>query len=226
MFSTCHILCLQQTNQTWTRDIPQLPQHNGTKYGNSGKSLYGKTAGLLVCLSAPSFTPRTSSTPCFAFVLIYLGLMDGGDRATGTLRVRPPDSSKHSTSTLLLPTRTARSEEMTDISSLVQGTLMVRFCIPLPCPTCLTSHLSLPIKIGVLTLFFVNRIHSFCLLLHLRRRVFQDVLEQIRHSYREFTFYPSNQILAQPGAFLYVIPSPVIFFQVKTKADNVLSDPP
>ncbi|OWZ28974.1 oxidoreductase [Cryptococcus neoformans AD2-60a] len=36
-----------RTNQTWTRDIPQLPQHNGTKYGNSGKSLYGKTAGLL-----------------------------------------------------------------------------------------------------------------------------------------------------------------------------------
>lgn len=34
-----------RTNQTWNRDIPQLPQHKG--YGSSGKSLYGKTAGLL-----------------------------------------------------------------------------------------------------------------------------------------------------------------------------------
>ncbi|KIR34364.1 hypothetical protein I352_03610 [Cryptococcus deuterogattii MMRL2647] len=43
--------------------------------------------------------------------------------ATDTLRVRLPDSSKHSTSTLLLPIRTAKSEETMDISSLVQGML-------------------------------------------------------------------------------------------------------
>lgn len=73
----------------------------------------------------------------FAFILIYLVLMGGNHRATDTLRVRLPDSSKHSTSTLLLPIRTAKSEETMDISSLVQGMLTVRFPFLSPLPICL-----------------------------------------------------------------------------------------
>ncbi|WVQ79611.1 hypothetical protein IAT38_001711 [Cryptococcus sp. DSM 104549] len=36
-----------RTEQKWNRDIPQLPDAPGTSFGKNGRSLYGKTAGLL-----------------------------------------------------------------------------------------------------------------------------------------------------------------------------------
>ncbi|WRT66829.1 uncharacterized protein IL334_003792 [Kwoniella shivajii] len=36
-----------RANQKWQRDIPQLPAPPPSDFGNSGRSLYGKTAGLL-----------------------------------------------------------------------------------------------------------------------------------------------------------------------------------